>query len=129
MSVSKENKHPEKLMNLLGEYFQKEKYKTDKQVIWQLLFKVYINDAFGITKANKSEFKKLGVWIDIKVITRFLGASYRLYNGDYLCYLFTGQTFISIFCFTLYTMKGAATFLGNVKTQMVNLKGNRWNYF
>ena len=41
-----------KLENLL-----KEKSKTNKKIIWPILFKRFINDGFGITEANKDEFE------------------------------------------------------------------------
>ena len=34
----------------------KEKCKTNKKIIWPLLFKRFVDDGFGITKANKNEF-------------------------------------------------------------------------
>ena len=41
-----------KLENLL-----KEKSKTNKKIIWPILFKRFIDDGFGITEANKEEFE------------------------------------------------------------------------
>ena len=41
-----------KLENLL-----KEKSKTNKKIIWPILFKRFIDDGFGITEANKDEFE------------------------------------------------------------------------
>ena len=34
-----------------------EKSKTDSKLIWPILFKRFIDDGFGITKANKFEFE------------------------------------------------------------------------
>ena len=39
----------------------KEKSKINKKIIWPLLFKRFIDDGFGITKANKNEFE---LWVD-----------------------------------------------------------------
>ena len=39
----------------------KEKSKTNTKIIWPLLFKRFIDDGFGITKANKNEFE---LWVD-----------------------------------------------------------------
>ena len=39
----------------------KEKCKTNKKTIWPLLYTRFIDDVFGITKANKNEFK---LWVD-----------------------------------------------------------------
>jgi hypothetical protein len=39
----------------------KEKSKINKKIIWHLLFKRFIDDGFGITKANKNEFE---LWVD-----------------------------------------------------------------
>ena len=41
-----------KVENLL-----KEKCKTNKKIIWPVLFKRFIDDGFGITEANKEEFE------------------------------------------------------------------------
>ena len=41
-----------KLENLL-----QVKSKTNKKIIWPVLFKRFINDGFGITEANKEEFE------------------------------------------------------------------------
>ena len=41
-----------KLENLL-----KEKSKTNKKIIWPILFSRFIDDGFGITEANKDEFE------------------------------------------------------------------------
>ena len=38
----------------------KEKCKINKKIIWPLLFKRFIDDGFGIAKANKHEFELLG---------------------------------------------------------------------
>ena len=38
----------------------KEKCKINKKIIWPLLFKRFIDDGFGITKANKNEFE---LWV------------------------------------------------------------------
>ena len=35
--------------------------KTNTKIIWPLLFKRFIDDGFGITKANKNEFE---LWVD-----------------------------------------------------------------
>ena len=34
-----------------------EKSKNDNKLIWPIFFKRFIDDGFGITKANKSEFE------------------------------------------------------------------------
>ena len=39
----------------------KEKSKTNTKIIWPLLFKRFIDDGFGITKANKNEFE---TWVN-----------------------------------------------------------------
>ena len=39
----------------------KEKCKINKKIIWPLLFKRFIDNGFGITKANKNEFE---LWVD-----------------------------------------------------------------
>ena len=39
----------------------KEKSKTNTKIIWPLLFKRFIDDGFGITKANKNEFE---LWVN-----------------------------------------------------------------
>ena len=39
----------------------KEKSKTNTKIIWPLLYKRFIDDGFGITKANKNEFE---LWVN-----------------------------------------------------------------
>ena len=34
-----------------------EKSKTDRKLIWPIFYKRFIDDGFGITKGNKSEFE------------------------------------------------------------------------
>ena len=55
------NMYMAKLENLL-----KEKCKTNKRIIWSLLFKIFIDDGFGITKTNKKEFE---YWAGRETIT------------------------------------------------------------
>ena len=39
----------------------KEKSKTNTKIIWPLLYKRFVDDGFGITKANKNEFE---LWVN-----------------------------------------------------------------
>ena len=39
----------------------KEKCKTNKKIVWPLLFQRFIDNGFGITKANKKEFE---MWVN-----------------------------------------------------------------
>ena len=78
------------------EKFLKEKCKTDKKLIWPICFKRFIDDGFGVTKGNRSDFE---YWVSEFNSLRETITIDKFKYGDRVdfmdLYIFKGEKFAS----------------------------------
>ena len=72
----------------------KEKSKIKKKIIWPLLFKRFIDDGFGITKANKNEFE---LWVDEFNLLRESITIDKFKYGNQVDFMDNGKFDVSVF--------------------------------
>ena len=71
-----------------------EKCKTDKKIVWPILFRRFIDDGFGVTKGNKKEFE---YWVSQFNLLRETITIDKYSYGDYVefmdLFIFKGDDF------------------------------------